>query len=126
MFRLPLFMSAYVKEARATAALALPIIVGQMSQMLIGITDSVMIGRVGTVPLAASAFASTLFGMIFVVCIGLLVPVAVLVARAHGARSDAEAGVWLRHGLVLGAGVGLGGAILACSNILAALQKGRK
>ena len=105
-------MTAYVKEARATAALALPIIVGQVSQMLIGITDAVMIGRVGTVPLAASAFASTLFGMIFVVGIGLLVPVAVLVARAHGARSDAEAGVWLRHGLVIGAGVGLGGTIL--------------
>lgn len=105
-------MSAYVKEARATAALALPIIVGQVSQMLIGITDSVMIGRVGTVPLAASAFASTLFGMIFVVGIGLLVPVAVLVSRAHGARNDAEAGAWLRHGLVLGAGVGLAGAIV--------------
>lgn len=105
-------MSVYLKEARATAALALPIIVGQVSQMLIGITDSVMIGRVGTVPLAASAFASTLFGMVFVIGIGLLVPVAVLVSRAHGARSDEDAGAWLRHGLVLGAGVGLGGAIL--------------
>ncbi|HEY0966009.1 MAG TPA: MATE family efflux transporter [Opitutaceae bacterium] len=105
-------MSAYVKEARATAALALPIIVGQVSQMLIGITDSVMIGRVGTVPLAASAFASTLFGMIFVVGIGLLVPVAVLVSRAHGARSDEEAGAWLRHGLVMGGGVGILGVVV--------------
>lgn len=105
-------MSAYVKEARATAALALPIVVGQVSQMLVGITDSVMIGRVGTVELAASAFASTLFGVVFVVGIGLLVPVAVLVARAHGARSDEDAGAWLRHGLAMGAGVGLGGAIV--------------
>ena len=48
------------RETRTTLALAGPIIVGQVSQMLMGLTDSVMIGRVGSVPLAASAFAGTM------------------------------------------------------------------
>lgn len=105
-------MSLYVQEARSTLRLALPIVVGQVSQMLMGITDSVMIGRVGTVPLAASAFANSVFGVAFMVGIGLLIPVAVLVARAHGARDDAEAGIWLRHGVVLAVATGLAGAAL--------------
>lgn len=105
-------MSSYVKEARGTLGLALPIIVGQVSQMLMGITDSVMIGRVGTVPLAASAFANSVFGVAFMLGIGLLIPVAVLVSRAHGAGDDAEGGVWLRHGLMLALVTGVAGAAI--------------
>jgi MATE family multidrug resistance protein len=37
--------------------LALPITAGQVSQVLMGLTDSAMVGHVGRVPLAASAFA---------------------------------------------------------------------
>lgn len=91
----------YLKEARLTLVLAAPIIVGQVSQMLMGITDSIMIGRVGKVPLAASAFAGSLWGVAFLLGLGLLIPVAVLVSRAHGAGRDAEAGDWLRHGVLL-------------------------
>ena len=40
-------------EIRRTLALAFPIIIGHLGQMLMGIADSVMIGRAGTVPLAA-------------------------------------------------------------------------
>ncbi|GAB1488302.1 MATE family efflux transporter [Opitutaceae bacterium] len=105
-------MSPYLKEARATALLALPMIVGQLGQILMGMADSVMIGWVGTVPLAASAFAGTLFAMVLIVGSGLLVPVAVLVSRAHGARDDEEAGIWLRHGLALGGAVGLAGMLV--------------
>ncbi len=105
-------MSLYVQEARSTLKLAMPIVIGQVSQMLMGITDSVMIGRVGTVPLAASAFANSVFGVAFMVGIGLLIPVAVLVAKAHGARDDIQAGVWLRHGVVLAVATGLAGAAI--------------
>jgi multidrug resistance protein, MATE family len=94
-------MSLVLQEARRTLALAGPIIVGQVSQMLMGVTDSVMIGHVGKVPLAASAFANSVFGFFFVVGLGLLMSVAVLVSRAHGARRDDECADWLRHGLAL-------------------------
>lgn len=92
-------MKTLVQEARRTLALAGPIIVGQVSQMVMGVTDSIMIGHVGKVPLAASAFANSVWGFAFMLGIGLLVPVAVLVPRAHGAGRDDACAEWLRHGV---------------------------
>lgn len=94
-------MSLFFKEARATLGLALPIVVGQVSQMLMGVTDSIMIGRIGAVPLAASAFASGVFSVFFVIGIGLLLPVAVFVSREHGAGDDRAGASWLQHGVAL-------------------------
>jgi MATE family multidrug resistance protein len=94
-------MRHHLKEARATFALALPIAVGQVSQMLMGVTDSVMIGHVGTVPLAASAFATGVFTLFSMIGVGLLLPVAVLAAREHGAGNDAGGAVWFGHGVML-------------------------
>ncbi len=109
------------REARATFLLAIPIVVGQVSQILMGLTDSVMIGRAGTVPLAASAFGGGVFNVFFLAGIGFLSPVALFVSRAHGAVRPEEAGEYLRHGLFLalaGGGVELGLA-LALSGHLA-------
>ncbi len=108
-------MPKWTQELRPTVGLALPIMLGQVSQMLMGITDSMMIGRVGTVELAAASFTGAIFGLIFVGCIGLLQPGSVLVARASGAGRPDEAGVWLRHarGLAWAAGLLLAGLMAA-------------
>ena len=66
-------MSVVLTELRRTLALALPMIVAQVSQMLIGITDAAFIGRVGTVELAASAFTHGIFGLLYIVGVGLLI-----------------------------------------------------
>jgi len=101
-------------ELRRTLALAGPMIVGQVGQMLIGLTDSAMIGRLGTVPLAAAAFTHGVFGVFFIAGIGLLSPVGVYTARDHGAGDLAGCAAWLRHGRVLALGVSLGAfAVLA-------------
>ncbi len=94
-------MQRHLKEAFATMALALPIIVGQISQILMGVIDSMMVGHVGTVPLAASAFASGMFTLFVMFGIGLLMPVAVLASREHGAGNDAAGAIWLKHGVAL-------------------------
>jgi len=94
-------MHPYLEEVRPTLALAVPIIVGQLSQMLMGITDSVMIGHTGVVPLAASAFGGNVFSVFYVVGIGLMLPVAVFVARAQGSSQPEEAAEYLRHGVWL-------------------------
>ena len=93
--------AAYLREVRPTLTLAAPIVVGQLSQLLMGVIDSVMIGRVGTVPLAASAFGSNVFNVFYVVGIGLMIPVAIFVSRARGAARPAEAAEYLRHGVAL-------------------------
>jgi MATE family multidrug resistance protein len=96
-----LFSAEQRRELRPTLTLALPIMVGHVSQMLMGVTDSAMIGRAGTVPLAASAFGGNIFGVFFVVGIGLMIPVSIFVARARGAEDPLEAGEYLRHGMAL-------------------------
>jgi len=100
-------MSRYLAELRPTLALAVPIVIGQVSQMLMGVTDSVMIGHNGTVPLAASSFGGNVFALFYVLGIGLMLPVAVFVARARGAGRPEECAEYLRHGVALALGFGL-------------------
>ncbi len=108
-------MPKWIQELRPTLALALPIMLGQVSQMLMGITDSMMIGHVGTVQLAAASFTGAVFGVIFIGCIGLLQSGSVLVAREHGAGRAEFCGRWQKHARVLAwlAGAGLAGLMLA-------------
>jgi multidrug resistance protein, MATE family len=100
-------MHAVYREARGTLLLAIPIAIGQVSQMLMGITDSVMVGRIGTVPLAASSFGIGVFNIFFIVGVGMLTPVAVFASRARGAGRHDEAGEYLRHGLLMALIAGL-------------------
>ena len=89
------------RELGPTLSLALPITVGQVSQMLIGLTDTAFIGRLGAIPLAAAAFTQGVFGMFYVVCVGLLSGPGVFASRDHGAGNEASCASWLRHGRVL-------------------------
>ncbi|MGZ0706968.1 MATE family efflux transporter [Coraliomargarita sp. W4R53] len=99
-------MNTLLKENRKTLTLALPLIAGQVSQMLLGLTDTLMIGRVGTVDLAAAAFANALLYLPLAIGIGLAIAVSIQVAHSHGKGSAVAAGETLRNGffisLVLG------------------------
>lgn len=107
-------MRATYRELRATLMLAIPVTIGQVSQMLMGLVDSAMIGRTGTVPLAASSFGGSVFSVFFVIGIGFLTPVAIFVSRSRGARSLGDAGEYLRHGLAVACAAGVAGlAIIA-------------
>lgn len=101
-----------MKELRPTLALALPIVIGQAGQMLMGITDSMMIGRVGRVPLAASAFAHTLWVTLLLLAIGLLMAVSILAARSHGAGRSRDCSEYLRHGMAMGLWLSVGFIVL--------------
>jgi multidrug resistance protein, MATE family len=115
-------MPTLLRETRATLALAVPIILGSVGQMLMGVIDSVMIGRVGTVPLAASALAGSVFGLFFIVGLGVLLPAAVLVSHSHGAGRAAECGEWLRHSLAVALAIGV---VAAAFMVLLAAQMHR-
>src|SRR5690348_11371776 len=87
------------REVRPTLTLGLPIMAGMVSQMLMGLADAVMVGRVSVVPLAAASFVNALAHLPLVFGIGLLSSIAVLTAQAYGAKNAAEAGESLPHGL---------------------------
>lgn len=103
-------MSSLIKELKPTLALALPMVLGQIGQMLISITDAAFIGRIGTTELAAAAFTNGIYGLSYVVGIGLLSPIGIFAARDHGAADHAGVAAWLLHGRALA----LAYALLAC------------
>lgn len=94
-------------ETGATLALAMPLVAGQLGQMLIALVDTMLIGRLGVVPLAAASLTNSLTLIPLVFGLGLLTAVAVRVAQARGAGNRAASAEALRHGLVVALGFGL-------------------
>ena len=110
-------MQAFLKENKITLALATPIMAGQLAQMLLGLADTLMIGRVGTVELAAAAFVNVLFHIPIVLAIGLTAAISVQVSHAHGADDDTAAAQALRHGLILSTLCGVGMTVILLATI---------
>ncbi len=103
--------SQSLSENRRTLALAAPIVAGFVGQMLMGLADTVMVGRLGVVPLAACAFANTVLAVPLVFGFGVLSSISVRASHAHGAGHATKAGEALRAGLVLAAMLGFGVAL---------------
>ena len=93
-------------EVRATLALAVPIVLVQLSQMSMSFVDVVMVGRLGTEALAAVVLGSTTYFTLSLVCVGVIVAVQPTVSQAVGAGDDAAAGRGARQGLWLATLVG--------------------
>jgi MATE family, multidrug efflux pump len=102
----------FLTELRATLALAVPMMIGQFGQMLMGITDTLVLGRVGIVPLAAVGFSNTLLGTLYVGGIGLLASIGIFAAQAHGANLEREKIEVMRSALWLSLLAGVAAAIL--------------
>lgn len=95
------------REAMGTFTLAVPLTAGQVSQMLISVSDTVMIGRLGVIPLAAATFAQTVLHLPLIFGVGMTMAVSIRVSQARGANNTAAAREALRNGLYLGLVVGL-------------------
>ena len=106
------FTRTTLRELRPTLRLAAPITAGQVGQMLLGVADTVMVGHVGTLALAACSFANNVLMVFAIAGFGVLTAVSVRVSHAHGAgATDAMARAF--H-----AGIGLsviGGVICAAA-----------
>ena len=106
MFR-QLTIPSLMREGKKTAVLSVPLIIGQVSQMLMVIADTVMIGKVGITELAALTFANTVFAIPFVFGIGLITSISVLSSGAAGRKDEAEARATCRNGFYLALAAGL-------------------
>jgi MATE family multidrug resistance protein len=83
--------------------------------MLLGLADTMMIGHVGTVELAAVAFVNSLFFLGFALGIGLFAAVSVQVSHAYGASRHESVSASLRHGLIVSIMIGLFLALVYCA-----------
>jgi MATE family multidrug resistance protein len=114
-----LHRSAVIAEIRATAALAAPLAGASLSQLLLGFTDTVMVGYLGSDALAAAGLGAGLYFTIGLVFQGVVTAVSPLVAQALGARAEGQVAQIVADGVVLAlllavpfAGIGFLGAPL--------------
>ncbi|MBI9072190.1 MAG: MATE family efflux transporter [Melioribacteraceae bacterium] len=94
-------LKKYISEIKKTFTLAVPVIIGQLGHVLLGITDSAMVGRVGSDQLAASSLVNGIFFLLLVLGIGISIAVTPLVAMAKGGNNHEECGILLRQSLLV-------------------------
>lgn len=89
------------QEIKTIVGLSIPICIGQLGQMLMSVTDNVMVGKLGADALAAASLSNALFMLVMVVAFGVSVAVTPLTAMAFGAKDYCRCGVVLRQGIVV-------------------------
>ena len=98
---MPKLPASFKLEASVTLKLATPVMLSQLGHVTVSVVDSVMVGRLGTVPLAAASLANVIFHVILMFAIGVSYGLTPLVAQAHG-RGDTEAPArYLRHAVLV-------------------------
>jgi MATE family multidrug resistance protein len=92
----------YIKEEISkTFRLAYPVIIGQLGIILMGVVDSIMVGHLGSIPLAAASLGNSLIFLILIIGIGSSIVVSPLVAILVGGKRFSECGVYFRQSLLV-------------------------
>src|SRR5438105_10140167 len=95
--------SPLVAEIRATLAIATPLAAANLAHMAMHVTNTVMVGHLGAVPLAAAGLGAALYSTLLMLCQGVLEAVSPLAAHAIGAEDHPTAGLVAGAGLVIAA-----------------------
>ncbi|QLE75000.1 MATE family efflux transporter [Streptomyces rectiverticillatus] len=110
-----------LRDSRALAGLAVPLVLTQLAQVALTTTDTVMMGLLSTRDLAAGGLALVIFNQLRTMGVGLVTSVgnriAAAAARAEtadgdAARSDAEVRRIVRASMAVATLAGLAGAVL--------------
>ncbi|MFZ2322921.1 MAG: MATE family efflux transporter [Ignavibacteriaceae bacterium] len=89
------------KEIISTLSLAYPVMIGQLGIMMMGVVDSIMVGQLGPVPLAAVSLGNSLIFVILIIGLGSSNVVSPLVAILVGGKRYSECGVYFRQSLMV-------------------------
>ncbi len=98
-------------EVPALVALAVPVVAGLVGGSLLSVIDSVMLGPLGEVPLAAASLTQSVLVIFYAGLYGLVGAVGILTGQAFGAGDTHRVSGILRHGLVIGLCGGSAGAL---------------
>jgi MATE family, multidrug efflux pump len=89
------------QEFRALYRLAVPVVVVQLGLMLMGVVDTVMVGRLSAEALGAVALGNLFFFTAAVIGWGTLMALDPVVAQAVGARDEPAIARGLQRGIIL-------------------------
>lgn len=94
-------MKSYSQHIKETIKLAFPISLGQLGHILMGVVDSLMVGKVGSAQLAAASLVNGLFFLILVLGFGMTFAISPLIAISKGEKKYSQCGVILKHGVLV-------------------------
>src|SRR6185436_10981586 len=94
-------MTTHSREFAAIARLSLPIVVTQVSTMLLGVVDNMMLGHLSVDALNASALGRLWVIGTYLLGMGLVFGIDPFVSQAHGAGDGKGAGIALQRGLIV-------------------------
>ncbi|MFA9388571.1 MAG: MATE family efflux transporter [Prolixibacteraceae bacterium] len=100
-FVLNRMLKDYFQYYQRLLKLAFPLVLTQAGQMIVQLVDNAMVGRVGTVELAAASFANSIFIVIMVFGLGIFLGITPLIGHALGAKNDLSVASTIKNGLVL-------------------------
>src|SRR5690554_7172104 len=89
------------KHFPTTLALAYPVMLSQLGQVMVGVADSMMVGRLGAETLAAASLANSIFFVVMMFGIGVSMAITPLVAAADGEGKKGRIAGIFKHGLVI-------------------------
>lgn len=81
-------MTDFKQEFGQLAKIAWPLLIAQLMQMLMGVSDTIMAGRYDSLDMAAVAIGHSVTMPIFIFLQGICLALTPMVARLHGARSS--------------------------------------
>lgn len=80
--------------------LAFPVVLSQLGHILVSVFDSLMVGQIGTLPLAAASLGNSIFTITLVFGLGVSYSITPLIAAADGRRNYTRISLLLLNGLV--------------------------
>lgn len=109
-------LQSYRIHFQKTFSIAYPVMLSQLGHILVGVADSIMVGKLGAQPLAAVSLANSIFSVVLMFGIGVSIAVTPLVATADGEGNHERSGLIFKHGLLINAILG----VLLCILIIGA------
>ncbi len=98
-------MQKYLIEARSLLALAIPVIIAQISQTSMGVVDTIMAGAYSATDMAAVAVGTSIWLPAILFGHGLLLALTPVIAQLNGAGRRDRIGHQVRQGFWLASGV---------------------
>ena len=99
-------------DVRKIAALAWPVLIGQLAIIAFGVIDTAMVGRFSATDLAALGLGSSVYISIYIGLTGILVALQPIAGQLFGAARENEIGEEVRQALWLAAALAVIGFVL--------------
>lgn len=90
---------SYKDHFRKNFTLAYPVVLSQLGHIMVSVVDSMMVGQIGTIPLAAASLGNSIFMITLVFGLGVSYSITPLIAASDGKRNYTRISLLLLNGL---------------------------